>query len=80
MVGFGCLKQTGEVAQSFPMEIQGNAANMHHCVHTISSNRAMLKQEQGSLEIGVEFAADYNSLLGNVTDTIASPLKDQDLN
>ncbi|MBA0781009.1 hypothetical protein Gotri_001971, partial [Gossypium trilobum] len=61
----GTFMLVGEVAQSFPMEIQGNAANMHHCVHTISSNRAMLKQEQGSLEIGVEFAADYNSLLGN---------------
>ncbi|MBA0571494.1 hypothetical protein Golob_001881 [Gossypium lobatum] len=51
--------------------LQGNAANMHHCVHTISSNRAMLKQEQGSLEIGVEFAADYNSLLAKRGPTYA---------
>ncbi|KAK8686475.1 hypothetical protein V6N13_125500 [Hibiscus sabdariffa] len=59
----GTFMLVGEAAQSIPIKIQGNAGNMHHCVLTISSNRAMLRQEQGSMEIRVEFAVDHNSLL-----------------
>ncbi|KAK8513148.1 hypothetical protein V6N12_037640 [Hibiscus sabdariffa] len=61
----GTLMLVGEAAQSIPIKIQGNAGNMHHCVPTIRSNRAMLRQEQGSMEARVEFAADHNSLLGS---------------
>ncbi|KAE8725276.1 hypothetical protein F3Y22_tig00009003pilonHSYRG00004 [Hibiscus syriacus] len=51
----------GEVAQSISVKIQGNPDNMHHCVPTISSNRLMHRQEQGSMEITVEFGVDHNS-------------------
>ncbi|KAK8489132.1 hypothetical protein V6N11_028492 [Hibiscus sabdariffa] len=61
----GTFMLVGEVAASIPVKIPGNADNMHLGVRAIGSNRPVFGQARVCLEIRVELAASYYSLLGS---------------